>query len=60
MNEPFVSEILTSRLEGCACMCVDMFAGVCVCMCVCACVSSAMVLQTLFMKMGPIQRVNEA
>lgn len=66
MNEPFVSENLTSHLGGCVsvCVCVDMFACVCACVCVCvsacACVSSAMVLQTLFMEKGPIQRVNEA
>lgn len=35
MNEPFVSENLTSDLVGCACMCVDMFAGVCVFMRMC-------------------------
>lgn len=50
MNEPFVSENLTSHLESCACMCVDMFAGMC--MCVCACVSSAMFFTDTFHEDG--------
>lgn len=43
-------------------LCMYVCRYVCRCVCImrmCACVSSAMVLQTLFMKMGPIQRVNE-
>lgn len=46
------------------CMCSRVCASAYVCVCVGECVeemcSSAMVLQTVFMKKGPIQRVNEA